>query len=90
MKKIVYLFTRFWVRLFYPEIRIDGAENLPDGPAVVVGNHAQMNSPIACQLYFPDKFSIWTAGEMFHLKEAPGYAFPEQRETPRPSPGWAP
>lgn len=75
MKKRVYKFIRFWVHLLYPEISVSGKENLPDGPTVVVGNHAQMNGPIACQLYFPDKFSIWTAGEMTNLKEVPEYAY---------------
>ena len=75
MKKAVYLFTRFWVRLFFPRMKVEGEENLPDGPAVIAGNHAQMNSPIACQLYFPGRFYIWTAGEMMHLKEVPAYAF---------------
>lgn len=75
MKKRVYKFIRFWVRLLYPKIEIKGEENLPDGPAVVVGNHAQMNAPIACQLYFPGKFRIWTAGEMTNLREVPEYAY---------------
>ena len=75
MKKSVYLFTRFWVRVFFPRMKIEGADNLPDGPAVIAGNHAQMNSPIACQLYFHGRFYIWTAGEMMHLKEVPGYAY---------------
>ena len=47
MKKIVYRFIRFWVKLFYPRIRVVGEENLPEGPVVVVGNHAQMNAPIS-------------------------------------------
>ena len=75
MKKVVYKFIRFWVWLLYPKIAVNGEENLSDGPTVVVGNHAQMNAPIACQLYFPGKFSIWTAGEMMNLKEVPEYAY---------------
>jgi hypothetical protein len=75
MKRLVYRFVRFWVKLFYPRIKVVGEENLPEGPAVVVGNHAKMNAPISCQLYFPGKFCIWTAGEMMHLREVPEYAF---------------
>ena len=75
VKTIVYKFIRFWVQLFYPKIKIYGEENLTDGPTVIVGNHAQMNAPIACQLYFPGKVNIWTAGEMTNLKEVPAYAY---------------
>lgn len=75
MKKAVYKFVRFWVWLLYPKVKVNGADNLPGGPAVAVGNHAQMNAPIACQLYFPGKFKIWTAGEMTNLKEVPEYAY---------------
>jgi hypothetical protein len=56
-------------------MRFEGAENLPDGPVVVVGNHAKTNAPIACELYFPGKHLTWTAGEMMHLREVPDYAF---------------
>jgi hypothetical protein len=59
----------------YPKTAVKGVDNLPEGPTVVVGNHAQMNGPIACQLYFPGKFSIWTAGEMVNLREVPEYAY---------------
>ena len=63
------------VRLFYPKIEVVGAENLPDEPCVVVGNHSQMNGPIACELYFPGHRYIWCAGEMMHMKEVPAYAY---------------
>lgn len=62
-----------WV--FYPRTEIEGTENLPEGPTVVVGNHAQMNSPIACELYFPGVHRTWTIGEMMHMKEVPAYAY---------------
>ena len=75
MKKRVFIFIRFWVKLLYPVTSVSGKDNLPDGPTVVVGNHAQMNAPIACQLYFPGKFKIWTAGVMMNLKEVPAYAY---------------
>lgn len=50
-------------------------ENLPDEPAVIVGNHCQLHGPIACELYFPGQHDIWTAGQMMKLKEVPAYAF---------------
>lgn len=63
------------VRVFYPKIQFAGAENLPDGPAVIIGNHAKMNAPIACELYFPEEHLTWTAGEMMDVREVPEYAF---------------
>lgn len=63
------------VRLCYVKMEIEGMENLPDEPCVVVGNHTQMNGPIACELYLPDDYFIWCAGQMMQWKEVPGYAY---------------
>ncbi len=63
------------VRLFYPKIQPVGLENIPDEPAIIVGNHSQMNGPIACELYAPGKHYIWCAGEMMNLKDVPAYAY---------------
>lgn len=72
---LLYKILKFFVLLFYPKIQIDGLENLPDGPAVVVGNHTQLHGPISAELYFPGKHYIWCAGQMMRLKEVPGYAY---------------
>lgn len=71
------LYRLIWVlvRRFYPKIQVVGEENLPDSPAIIVGNHSQMNGPIACELYFPGKHYTWCAGQMMHLKEVPAYAY---------------
>lgn len=71
----IYRVIKAAVRLFYPKTEFIGTENLPDGPVVIVGNHAKMNAPIACELYLPGEHRTWTAGEMMHLKEVPAYAF---------------
>lgn len=63
------------VRLFYPKMEVIGTENLPEEPSIIVGNHTQMNGPIACELYFPGNRYIWCAGQMMHLKEVPAYAY---------------
>lgn len=63
------------VRLFYPRMEVVGTEHLPGEPAMIVANHAQMNGPIACELYFPGDRYTWCAGQMMHLKEVPGYAY---------------
>ena len=76
-KKIspVYRFIKALVRLFYGRTRVVGAEHLPDEPCIIVGNHCQMNGPIAVELDFPGTHFTWCAGEMMHLREVPAYAF---------------
>ncbi len=71
----VYRGIKWLVRLFYPKITVEGAQNLPDEPVIVVGNHTQMNGPICCELYFPTDRYTWCAGEMMHLREVPAYAY---------------
>ena len=71
----LYRIIKFLVWLFYPKTAVEGAEQLPEEPAVIVGNHAQMNGPIACELYFPRKRRTWCIGEMMELREVPDYAF---------------
>lgn len=71
----VFRCIRWFVKLLYPKIKLVGTENLPDGPCVVAGNHAQMNGPIACELYLPGDRAIWCAGEMMHLRDVPAYAY---------------
>jgi len=63
------------VELCYPKITVEGMEKLPDEPVILVGNHSQLHGPIACELYFPDRFYTWCAGQMMHLKDVPEYAY---------------
>ena len=76
-KKIswIYRVLRWFVWLFAPKFKLKGAEKLPDEPCILVGNHSQMNGPIAAELYIPGKKYIWCAGEMMHWKEVHGYAY---------------
>ena len=71
----LYKIVRRLVRLFSPKYRLEGTENLPQEPCVIVGNHSQMFGPIAAELYTPVKHDVWCAGEMMHWKEVPAYAF---------------
>lgn len=72
----LYRFIKALVRLCYPKTAVVGTEHLStDEPCIVVGNHAQMHGPIACELYFPGRRYIWCAGEMMHLREVPAYAY---------------
>ena len=71
----VFRAVKWAVRLVYPKTEVCGCENLPQEPAVYVGNHAQMNGPIVCELYFPVDRYTWCAGEMMDRKEVPAYAY---------------
>lgn len=70
-----YRIIRWFVKLFYPRITVEGEHHLPHGPCLMVGNHAQMNGPIISELYIPGEHATWCAGEMMALKEVPAYAY---------------
>ena len=72
---LLYKILRFLIWLFYPKPEIVGAENLPDEPCILVGNHAQMNGPIVAELHIPRPHYTWCIGQMMAWKEVPGYAF---------------
>ncbi len=63
------------IRLLYPKITVEGLENLPEEPAIFVGNHTQLHGPIVCELYFPCNRYTWCAGELMHAKEVHSYAY---------------
>lgn len=63
------------LKTVYPKMQVCGAENIPEGGAILVGNHAQIHGPLACELYFPDGRYTWCAAEMMTLKEVPAYAY---------------
>ena len=72
---LLYRIIRWLVWVFYPKIQTEGVENLPDEPAILVGNHSQMHGPLACELHSPRLRYTWCAAQMMVLKEVPGYAF---------------
>lgn len=72
---ICFRVIRSLIWLFYPKITVEGTENLPEAPCVVVGNHTKMNGPICGEIYFPGKRRIWCAHQMMDIKEVPAYAF---------------
>lgn len=71
----VYRVVRRLVLIFYPKIQVEGIENLPQQPSIIVGNHTQMNGPICAELFVPGKNLTWCAHQMMELKEVPAYAF---------------
>lgn len=74
-KPLVFRGIKYLVRLVYPKMEIVGLENLPDESCVIIGNHAQIHGPIACELYFPENCYTWCAGQMMQLREVPAYAY---------------
>lgn len=63
------------VWLFYPKMKVHGLDTLPENePVIFVGNHSQMNGPIACEIYLDNSYT-WCAGEMMHIKNVPSYAY---------------
>ncbi len=75
LKKRLFKILRFLLWLVYPRMNIEGMENIPAEPGIIVGNHAQLHGPIACELFFPDNFYTWCAAPMMKLKEVPTYAY---------------
>ena len=71
----VFRVIRRAVDICYPRTEIIGLENIPDEPSILVGNHSQMHGPIVCELFLPDNFYTWCAGQMMHLRDVPSYAF---------------
>lgn len=72
---VLYRLIKGTVRFFYGKMEVVGLENLPENNAVLVGNHTQMNGPIAGELFLPQHCYTWCAGQMMRLKEVPDYAF---------------
>lgn len=75
MSRFFYRIIRALVWLFYPRITVSGTENLPEEPVILVGNHCQMNGPIAAELYAPRPRYTWCASEMMELHEVAEYAY---------------
>ena len=71
----IYRVIRWLVWLFFPKFRVEGTENLPEEPCVMVGNHSHMYGPIAGELYTPGRHYVWCAGEMMHREEVAAYAY---------------
>lgn len=58
-----------------PKFQPEGIENLPDGPAIVVGNHSQAFGPVAAELYFPRAHYTWCISEMMERERVADYAY---------------
>ncbi|MBR3750207.1 MAG: hypothetical protein IKK58_00375 [Clostridia bacterium] len=76
-KKVSRAFKAFkaLIAAVYPKYELEGVENIPQEPCIIVGNHSQLHGPIVSQLYMPVKCQTWCMGSMMNLKEVPDYAF---------------
>ncbi len=83
--RMIYRIVRFLVNLVYPTLQIEGLQNLPEEPCIIVSNHAHMYGPIAGELYMPKRTYIWCAHEMMKRKEVPNYAYQDFWSR---KPGW--
>lgn len=72
---LLYRIIRWLVWLFSPKYRLTGADRLPEGACVIVGNHSHMYGPIAGELYIPGRHSVWCAAEMMKREDVAEYAF---------------
>ncbi len=76
MKHPVYLVFKALATIFLlPSMEVEGAENLPKGPAIVVGNHSQAYGPVAAEIYFPGRHYTWCISEMMEKDKVADYAY---------------
>ena len=61
------------VKLFHIKYTIEGLENIPSEPSILIGNHAHSYGPFFAELRFPLKRQTWCASEIMSMKTAPAY-----------------
>ncbi len=71
----VYCVIKWIVWALFPKMQVEGLENIPEGGAVIVGNHAHAYGPFGVELYLGSNHYTWCSSEMMNLKEVPAYTF---------------
>ena len=71
----IYRAIRWCVNAVYPDFKVEGLQNMPQEPVIVVGNHSQMTGPLAGELRFPGEHYLWCAAEMMHKETVADYAY---------------
>lgn len=74
-KGFIYKITVLLVKVFYKKRKFIGVENILEDSCLIIGNHAQLHGPLACELFFPSNKRIWCIGEMMNIKEVPSYSY---------------
>lgn len=63
------------VDIVYPGMVLEGLENIPEEPCIIVGNHAQAHGPIITEERLPFEHYTWCVAQMMNRKEVAEYAF---------------
>jgi 1-acyl-sn-glycerol-3-phosphate acyltransferase len=58
---------RTYVALFMDGVRVDGEENLPPGPKIIVGNHPHVTDSFVLPFIIPEKIHFFIQEETFSL-----------------------
>lgn len=56
-----------YINLFIQKIHVDGQENIPEGPKIVVANHALASDGFLLPFIFPEKIHYMIESELFGL-----------------------
>ncbi len=75
MKHPIFRFIKQVAFILVHKYEIVGLENLPDGPAVVVGNHSHTYGPVVCELYYPKEHYTWCVSDMMEKEKVAAYAY---------------
>lgn len=68
-KSIMYVIIKFFVNIFYRKREFIGLENIAKENVIVIGNHAQIHSPILAELQLPFKRKTWCIGNVMTTKD---------------------
>ena len=68
-RSFLYVFLRFFVKIFYRKRKFIGLENVSEEPVIFIGNHAQIHGPLTAEAYFPLKKKTWCIGNVLTTKE---------------------
>lgn len=68
-KSIIYKVIRGLVTLFYKKRELIGLEYITDEPSIIVGNHAQIHSPIVSEIFFKFNRKTWCIGNVMNKKD---------------------
>ena len=59
--------VRTYMALFMDGVQVDGKENLPSGPKIIVGNHPHVTDAFALPFIVPEKIHFFIQEETFNL-----------------------
>lgn len=72
-RKPIFNLLKKTVKCFQGKYTIEGLDNIPSEPSILVGNHAHAFGPFFAELHFPLQRQTWCASEIMNMKTAPSY-----------------